>query len=396
MMRPPPPSFVTRLAFAAALLMCCAACIPAIAEASDVAAEEPAGRWQAASISDYRKHLIALRTLTEACAQARDLKNCDPTLVGPDDRIPLCEDAAAGRRMVRYGWLRVLFSRAEEADSSGEAPDAMKPGRSRQASAQPATQTTSQLLVEAEKRLEADLAQTNEQIASLPAHPQERETMKQVLAGREFRNLQQSAEGDTVMERFGNWLNHFFAGFGKMRARSAWVGRALVWGFFIAVGIALAWGLMQMERRWRVRLIPLGDGPAPEAASARDWQLWMADARQAAAAGHWREAIHFLYWSSISRLESKGLWPADRARTPREYLALMAPEDPRKSGLASLTGSFERTWYGGRAAAESDYKRAEELAAALISGNSGPAGMSPDPNRTAGTGLSPAAAGGPG
>jgi len=47
----------------------------------------------------------------------------------------------------------------------------------------------------------------------------------------------------------------------------------------------------------------------------------------------------------------------------------VAPEDPRRPGLATLTGSFERTWYGGRAAAESDYRKAEQLAAALISGS---------------------------
>jgi hypothetical protein len=114
--------------------------------------------------------------------------------------------------------------------------------------------------------------------------------------------------------------------------------------------------------------VPASDRTAPEAASARDWQLWLADARKAAAAGLWREAIHFVYWAAISRLESKRLWPADRARTPREYLALMAPEDPRRGGLVSLTGSFERTWYGGREAGESDYRKAEALAASLIDG----------------------------
>ncbi len=45
----------------------------------------------------------------------------------------------------------------------------------------------------------------------------------------------------------------------------------------------------------------------------------------------------------------------------------MAAEDPRRAGLATLTGSFERTWYGGRAADESEYLKAEELAAGLIS-----------------------------
>lgn len=47
----------------------------------------------------------------------------------------------------------------------------------------------------------------------------------------------------------------------------------------------------------------------------------------------------------------------------------MASEDPRQSRLASLTGSFERTWYGGRKADEADYRRAESLAGALIFGN---------------------------
>ena len=64
------------------------------------------------------------------------------------------------------------------------------------------------------------------------------------------------------------------------------------------------------------------------------------------------------------------MWPADRARTPREYLALMAPEDPRRSGLTQLTGTFERFWYGGRQAAESDYRAAENIVTGLIKGGS--------------------------
>lgn len=330
--------------------------------------DRPTGRWQDASLEDYRKHLAALQALTQACAKARNLKACDPTLVGPDDRIPLGAAPDAERRIVRYGWLRILFSRAEEPDKAQEAPDSRDapiPSRER---VRPEAPTTSQLLAEAQARLAHDLAQANGATAPSPQHAREYDTMKQVLAGREFRNLKQPTDRDSAMERLSAWLNKFFANFDKLRTRSAWVGRAIIWGFFLAVALGLAWGLMQMERRWRVRLVPLSERPAPEAASARDWQLWLADARRAAAAGLWREAIHFVYWAAISRLESRRLWPADRARTPREYLALVAPEDPRQPGLASLTRSFERTWYGGRAAAETDYRTAEALAAELISG----------------------------
>jgi len=49
----------------------------------------------------------------------------------------------------------------------------------------------------------------------------------------------------------------------------------------------------------------------------------------------------------------------------------VASDDPRQSGLALLTSSFERTWYGGREASESDYRQAEALAASLIAAGGG-------------------------
>ena len=354
-----------------ALAVCAAGgLVNARAHADDPASSSPrpVGRWRDVSLDEYRTHLSALQGLTEACAKARDLKNCDTILVGLDDRVPLDASPNAERRLVRYGWLRILFSRAEEPDKATQGSDSRAPAIPTRDTVRPAPPTTSQLLIDAQARLASDLAQANRPVIGAPSHVEVRDMMKLVLSGREFRNLQQAPESDTLLERFGNWLNRLFANVDKLRSRSAWVGRALVWGFFLGVGVGLAWGLLRIERRWRVRLVPTSERPAPEAASARDWQLWLADARNAASAGLWREAIHFVYWASISRLESRRLWPADRARTPREYLALMSTEDPRQAGLASLTKSFEHTWYGGREAGESDYRNAEALAAALISG----------------------------
>jgi hypothetical protein len=59
------------------------------------------------------------------------------------------------------------------------------------------------------------------------------------------------------------------------------------------------------------------------------------------------------------------MWPADRARTPREYLRLLPPADPRLKNLTTLTRSFERIWYGGLEAGPSDFETAEKLAAEL-------------------------------
>ena len=369
----------------AAIALTCAAFLPAILPAQQstpasnptsappVTTDHPTGHFQDVSLDEYRHHLMALITLTQACAKARNLKACDPTLVGPDDHVPVnsAPDALgrglAERRIIRYGWLRILFSRAEEPDKAQEAPKTKSEQSDPAHTAPP--RTTSQLLEDAQTRLAQDLDQAGADSTPLPQHTAERNTLNQVLTGREFRNLKQPDSRDSLLERFGNWLNHVFSNVDKLRAKSAWIGKALIWGFVLAVGVTLAWFLLRLERRWRVRLVPESDGPNPGAASARDWQLWLEDARRAAAAGLWREAIHFVYWASISRLESRRLWPADRTRTPREYLALVALDDPRQPRLASLTRSFEHTWYGGRAAAESDYRRAEDLANDLISGS---------------------------
>jgi hypothetical protein len=329
-----------------------------------------------ASLNDYRAHLASLTTLVAACAKARDMKTCDPTQVGPDDEVPLTPARNAERRLVRYGWLRVLISKAQDKDAAAPKPAAETADRQTWENVRPDPPTTTQLLKDAQTRLAADLAQAAAAAAPMPGHDRERAAMKQVLAGNEYRNLAEDTAKNSVLEKAGTWLNDLLASAVRASARAPWLGRALVWGFIGAVCVALAWGLLQLERRWRIRLVPEDHGPASGAASSIPWQLWLEDARRAAAAGLWREAIHFLYWAAISRLESRRLWPADRARTPREYLALVAPEDPRQPGLATLTGSFERVWYGGRPAAESDYQRAEQIATALISGSGAAAGAS--------------------
>lgn len=341
----------------------------AVSPIPSIAPAPPSGRWRDVTLDDYRKHLGELIVLVHTCANARDLKNCDPLLVGPDDRIPLGNGANAERRLVRYGWLRVLFSKAEEPDAPSAPSDRSAKNDSSSAGAQPSLPVTSTLLQQAERRLAADLAQANGASPAASPHSLQRETMAQVLAGRDFRDLEQPSVRDSVLERVNNWLNHLLDSATRLRARSAWIGRLLVWGFILAVCVALVWALLQLERKWRVRLVPDDRTlPSPNAPSERNWQLWLEDARRAAAAGMWRDAIHLVYWAAVARLESRRLWPADRARTPREYLALVAPEDPRRAGLAALTGSFERTWYGGRAAAESDYRHAEALASSLIEG----------------------------
>lgn len=360
---------------------------------ADAPATPLAENFHEATLTEYRQHLTQLQTVVAVCAKARDQKSCDPALVGQDDSVPLGNAPNPERRMVRYGWLRALLTEAQEKDkvevkdkvqdkkqNQPAAPTQIKTETQKEDDADEDSEretkpqskaTISEFLQAAEVRLTEEIAKADELGELSPAaadHVAERSAMQQVLSGRDFRNLEMQTRRDSALEKLGAWLNGLFANIGKLQEGAAWVGKAIFWGFLLAVCVGLAWALVQLERRSRLRLIPESDGPAAGGASARDWQLWLADARKAAAQSEWREAIHFVYWAAISRLESKRLWPADRARTPREYLALVAADDQRKPGLVRLTGSFERVWYGGRAAGEGDYQKAEELADGLISG----------------------------
>lgn len=359
-----------RRASCAVLMTSVLLALSAGAQTARVPTPQATVRWHDVSMDEYRQHLTALSSLVDSCAKDRNIRACDPALIGRDDRIPMVVGSKTEQRLIRYGWLRVLISKAEDPDKkSTNIPAPNRTGKPALGSAQDQA-TTSQLLMDAKARIESDLAQSRAAIAVPPDHQQERAAMREVLARPEFRNLQQTSVRDSILEKLGNWLNRLFASAANLKSRSAWIGRLLVWGFILAVCVALVASLIRLERRWRVRLTPDDDDlPAPGVPSARDWQLWLEDARRAAASGNWREAIHFVYWAAISRLESRRLWPADRARTPREYLALVAPEDPRKPGLSQLTGTFERFWYGGRTAGENDYRSAEHLASTLISGN---------------------------
>ena len=261
--------------------------------------------------------------------------------MGPDDEIPWGAAGHEQKRVVRFAWLRTLLHQAQEPDEAVKAKGAPakpedpedKPDQDKLDQDKPEEiATTSQLLKDAQARLTEDLAQADAGAAAAAAHAQERAVLTQVLSGREFRNLKNADQGPSTAERLTNWLYRAFEWIGRQHARAAWIGRTLFWGFLTLVGVGLAWGLLQMERRWRIRLLPKTTGLRPVRLRRATGNCGSKMRARRRHAGQWREAIHFLYWAAISRLESKRLWPADRARTPREYLALVAAGRSAQAG----------------------------------------------------------------
>ncbi len=363
---PPRPVYFT-LSFPrvmlAALPLLMAAAVQS-APAQDVVAD--AG-WRDVSLAEYAQHLQDLDALVSGCQAQRALKApapakddaCDPKHVGPDDRVHGAVTGDTVPRQIRYDWLRSLLARAGKAGGAAkQAPIGKRqPGET-------APLSVDALLGEARQRL-----QDNERQAAQPPpaslnYSSERQTLNSILAQRAYQGVSEMTARERFLEWLANALDKILASLVRFGSHSPWIVWTLRILLIVGIGTGLVWALVRIERSARVKLIP-DVVPSPGTPSAREWQMWLKDAQAMAAENRWREAIHFVYWASIARLESRRLWAADRARTPREYLGLLPGADPRKPSLTALTGSFERTWYGGRAAASSDFNAALELASEL-------------------------------
>jgi hypothetical protein len=335
------------------------------------------------SLADFQARLHTLDQLVAQCQSAITSANCPASQVGPDIQIAL----PSGSRQVHFAWLRNLLDTA--ADSEKKSPDKAKakPAKAGEDSEDPDTTSPPEFqppslaeqLADARKRLAADaqLAATWTQTSSGPskaAPSPQRQTLDRILAQKEYHPAVAGPSLlDRAFEKIGNWIDNILGKLEQAGFRSKWVGVTAEILFVLALTIALIWFLIRLERQGRMNATQFLPGSGGAAPSARDWQLWLEDARRAATQSAWRDAIHLLYWASISRLESLGLWPADRARTPREYLALLTQENAHHADLKTLTRSFERTWYAGRPAAEADFRQAAEVAAKL--------GIPPNPDR---------------
>lgn len=345
-------------------------CAPMMPHARAQAVSPSASAAQSsASLEPYKAHLQNLQIVVTACRKQRNRDACNPAQVGSDDQVQWSAGSAVAERPVRYDWLRELMDRAGK-EGAGKKEEPQKETQKESAVpmmgeivAKPVSVDAQ--LAEAQQRLNDDLKQAGGSAAQAQAnHAAERNSITTILAGREYQGVSQSSARERFLEWLENWLAQIFGHLAKFGARSPWLVVALRALLLGVLCVGLVWALVRIERRSRLRLVP-DMPPAANAPSAREWQLWFQDAQRMAAQGQWRDAIHFLYWASISRLESKRMWPADRARTPREYLRLFPAADARKDSLTALTRSFERTWYGGREADATEFDAALNMAAGL-------------------------------
>jgi hypothetical protein len=170
--------------------------------------------------------------------------------------------------------------------------------------------------------------------------------LTEILARREFRRVHGPTWWDEVQRRIAEALLRFVE---RVLGSSAVpkITKVFVWTLVGVAVLALAIWMYRILRRG-TQLESIAPGPLP--VSAKQWPVWLREARAAADRGAWRDAVHLAYWAGISFLEERGMWRPDRARTPREYLRLLPEESEQRPPLSSLTRQFEAVWYGYREA----------------------------------------------
>lgn len=209
-----------------------------------------------------------------------------------------------------------------------------------------------------------------------PPDARARPLLEEILRRPEFSSVRKSSPLDDARL----WLTRkFIELLSKLFGRIAgypMAGSILFWLLIFGAAVWLAFLLFRYwNRRARTDELP----PLDQVLLVRTWQEWIGLAREAAARGDFREAIHCVYWSGIARLVGRGLLPSGRTYTPREYLrlfshspeALLPPPDlpAQRQSLALLTARLEAVWYGRGNADAGDFhstlRQAEELGCRL-------------------------------
>jgi hypothetical protein len=286
---------------------------------------------QPSTLAEYAGHLRSLHALAAACAQKADA--CDGSRIGSDD-----ERVTDGSMTfeARFDWLAAALSSAKTSSAIDRA----------------------QLMQRVEQRLDDDLADTRT-APGAPNFAEARARTDSILATREFSTTSSPSLREQILAWIFQWLDRLFSHVAAFGARSPWIAPLIEWLLgTLACALLLAWAFRNLQRQRRRMAIETGR----QIEQSEERVLnWLREAEACAGRGAFRDAVHCLYWASISALEGRRLWQPDRSRTPREYLRLLDPSSPVSPILRRQTRSFETIWYGLRPAGPSDYDVALDL-----------------------------------
>ena len=171
------------------------------------------------------------------------------------------------------------------------------------------------------------------------AQPEAAEALSNILAQAQFQNDLELSLWERIKRRFFNWL---FANIDfSPRTLSIW--KLIVGGVATALLVwFLRYWLRSMRRQFSAEThLPLQN--------ADDYALSASDALQQAhtnaANDNLREAVRYLYLSTLLNLDERDMLRFDRSKTNREYVRQIA-DSTFANTLSNVVDIFDRVWYG--------------------------------------------------
>lgn len=179
--------------------------------------------------------------------------------------------------------------------------------------------------------------------------------LEQILSRPEFQWPEQQP---SLLERIWEWLVRQLINWLPSEAS----GGRIVTILLISAGV-LTVGLILyfVYRRLRREITPdVEPGPLAQDGDPQNARGAMDRARDLSHLGDYRQALRYLYLSTLLLLEERGFIRYDRSRTNLEYLQSVVDHPQLATHLGEVIEVFERSWYGLRAPDAQTYARFEQ------------------------------------
>ena len=327
-------------------------------------AGSPLHTWAAPApipAQNFAAQTAAAQTTVAACAKAAPA--CDPSTL-PADAFVKRPDGTTFRGS--WLWLREALAAARD-----------KPGPERLAAMHEADAHLNEI-AEQTRRTEAPRDRLGFTQAGHAA--------AQVLSRPEFATETGPSWFDREVARVQDWFLRLLVGMDRLGTHHPWLAPLLEWACFLLAAGGLVFFVRRSLARANLR-ISLGEA-TPPSWSGREATGWARLAEQYGADAAWRDAVHCLYWAAIVSLEERRAWRPDPARTPREYLRLLAPASAAQTALREITRIFERLWYGHAEATGEDFAAAKTALATIAAANLKPEATTRQPASALAPGVS--------
>jgi hypothetical protein len=184
----------------------------------------------------------------------------------------------------------------------------------------------------------------------------DRESLQAILSRPEFQYQPQELSWlartwQRIQLRFWEWLD----GVAPNVSVGNWLPTLILVGSTLLLSLLLfyVWRRLRTDFAAEARL-DLVDDPHLDNITA---DLALQRAQDFSGAGDYRQAVRYLYLSTLLLLEERDLLRYDRALTNREYLSRLTHRPDLATLLREVVDVFDRVWYGYQPLSEGEYGR---------------------------------------